>query len=77
VPSADRLSLMEYADEIPIRFASSGLPERIGFSSSRSDLSCHHVMIAQAIGGSVLLFVARLLPFRTTCSAGGLIAELV
>jgi hypothetical protein len=46
VPSAGRLSLMEYADEVPIKLASLVLFDRVGFDSSRPDLSCHHVMIA-------------------------------
>jgi len=44
VPSAGRLSLMEYADEVPINLAGLVLFDSIGFDSSRSDLSCHHVM---------------------------------
>jgi hypothetical protein len=61
VPSAGRLSLMEYADEVPIKLASLVLFDSVGFDSSRSDLSCHHVMIAQVIGGCVLLFAANLM----------------
>ena len=61
MPSAGRLSLMEYADEVPINLASLALFDKVGFGSSRSDLFCHHVMIAQAIGGSVLLFATRLM----------------
>jgi hypothetical protein len=61
VPSAGRLSLMEYADEVPINLASSRLFDNVGFDSSRSDLSCHHIMIARAIGGSVLLSATRLM----------------
>jgi hypothetical protein len=38
VPGAGRLSLMEFADEVPIKCASSRLFDNIGFCSSRSDL---------------------------------------
>lgn len=65
VPSAGRLSLMEYADEPPINLASSRLFDNVGFYSSRSDLSCHHIMIARVIGGSVFLFATR---FMVVCS---------
>ncbi len=64
MPSAGRLSLMEYADEVPINLASLVLFDSVGFGSSRSDLSCHHVMIALAIGGSVPPFATNFVPFE-------------
>jgi hypothetical protein len=54
--SAERrpaVPLIEYADGVPINSANLMLFDNVGFDSSRSGLSCHHVMIAQAIGGSV------------------------
>jgi hypothetical protein len=39
VPSADRRSLMEYADEVPINLASLALSDNVGFDSSRSKLT--------------------------------------
>jgi hypothetical protein len=64
VPSVGRLSLMEYADEVPINLASLVLFDSVGFGSSRSDLFCHHIMIARAIGGSVLPFTTNFIPFE-------------
>jgi hypothetical protein len=61
VPSAGRLSLMEYADEVPIDLAGVKLLDKVGFGPSRPDLSCHHVTIALAIGGSVVLFATNLM----------------
>lgn len=40
------LSLMEYAGRILIRLTSFQLSEYCRFDLPRSDLSCHHVMIA-------------------------------
>ena len=66
MPSAGLLSLMEYADEVPIKLASLMLFDIVGFGSSRSDLACHHVMMALTIGGSVLLFAAYFMPVEAT-----------
>jgi hypothetical protein len=55
------VSLMEYVGEFLITLTSSRLFDSVWFDPPRSDLSCHHIMIAQAIGGSVLLFATRLM----------------
>ncbi len=62
-PDFDRghkpLSLMEYADRVPISHTHSKCSDYYGVSRSRSDLSRHHVMIACAIGGGT--------PFEVGC----------
>ncbi|SIT49468.1 hypothetical protein BN2475_1410006 [Paraburkholderia ribeironis] len=56
---APGLPSLSCCDVSKVTIAAMALFDIVGFGSSRSDLSCHHVMIAQAIGGSVILFATR------------------
>ena len=69
MPRADRRSLMEYADEVPINLANSALSDNTELEWSQSDLSCRYAIFAQAIGGSAVLFAASCTSCRTACTA--------
>lgn len=60
------LSLMESADRLLIKATSLTLPVAHRFCRSRSDLSCHHILIACAIGGRILACFSMLSVERMT-----------